>query len=844
MNKLEYVKGGTLLGLLLTVHCAFPSNPSMPVRVNNYVIPAVFASALQQGMTVPVYIRYDSGENNLTRSRQKIADAVLSVRNGEFLINQISLSDLPGNTELAPAIKTLLSELKEQPFNEGNRLYINKDASIALDTKSFYLEMTVNKEAMSAAILSRSNLLAASTVSMISSILNYTIGSYISKFGDSHNSGNFLTLDSTSSFREHHLNLNGSLYGIGKSQRQEELYRAMYERDYQGNRIAVGMVDTWNLQSIASMSALNSSRIYGVSYGNKSSTLIEDNTLSLVPITVFLPAAGEVHIFREGRLLSIQNFPMGSYEIDTARLPFGVYDVDIQIVVNGKVANTRKAQINKTFARQSSMTGKIAWQLFSGFLEYNNMDYRHRRNISYGKKETWLAGLAVSITKPWLSGVNMKSTLYGFDRSGVNESEINIAFNDIINFNQQVLLGTEGTFQGVSTLNFAIPGGYGNIWASRKYGYVGDRLPITKGDYFSAGFSANLNRFVPWLGTFSISRNSNKYNGSTYTNADYSQTLFTNRYATVSMNAGLQRYYYNDHSGKKERYINLDISLPLSNWLSAGFSSENGSLLANTSLRKSFDNGPVTQIGASLSKRIRSNTNDDSYQSSDFGVNGYMNYDAKYNTGTLSVSRSSESNTNVSLSSQGNLAWTPESFNLGKGAERSGVVINTDFSEKGNMLAQINGSSYSLTGKSNFISLPPYAEYKIELMNDKNSVDSVDITSGRRNQIVLYPGNISVITPKVKQLVTVFGRVRKPNGAVFASVDIHNHIGKTKTDSNGEFAMDVDKRYPVITLIDKQGGICEADLDLREARGAVWLGDIQCEPQKQVVSLSGDPKNV
>ncbi len=92
----------------------------------------------------------------------------------------------------------------------------------------------------------------------------------------------------------------------------------------------MGMVDTWNLQSIASMSALNSSRIYGVSYGNKSSSQTQDNTLALVPVTVFLPAAGEVHVYRDGKLLSIQNFSMGSYELDTSRLPFGIYNVDIR----------------------------------------------------------------------------------------------------------------------------------------------------------------------------------------------------------------------------------------------------------------------------------------------------------------------------------------------------------------------------------------------------------------------------------------------------------------------------------------------------------------------------------
>ncbi|WP_058911455.1 TcfC E-set like domain-containing protein [Entomohabitans teleogrylli] len=840
MDKSEYVKGTLVLSLLLM---AGHSDAATPVRVNNYLIPAVFASALQQGMTVPVFVRYD-GETSASRSQQKIADATLSVRDGAFLINQVILSDLPNRTELAPQIKTLIEGLKDARFNEGNRLYLNKDAAITLDTRSFYLELTVNKDAMAAAILPRTNMLGDSSADHLSNILNYTIGSYYNKYASNNNASSYITLDNTTSLREHHLNLNGSVYGIGAANSNSDLYRAMYERDYQGNRMALGMVDTWNLQSIASMSALNSSRIYGASYGNKSSTWIEDNTLTLVPITVFLPAAGEVHVIRDGRLLSIQNFSMGSYEIDTSKLPFGVYNVEVEVIVNGKVVSSRNAQINKTFARQSSVTGNLSWQTFAGMLEYNKMDYRRHNNVNHGKKETWIAGAAVGTAQPWLSGVNLKSTLYGFDNNGVNETEANVVFNDTFSVNQQALLASDGSWQSISTLNLSIPGGYGNLWGSRQFSHIGNQLPMRKGDYFTVGASTNLNRFVPWLGNLSVSRTDDKYNGNQYTNADYNQTLFSSRWATVSLRAGVQRYYYSDRNSRSDKYVNIDFSLPLSTWLSAGVSSENGNMLANATVRKSFDDSAITQAGASLSKRIRSSNDNNGYPSDDFAANGFVSYDTKYNAGTVAITRSSDRSTNYSLSSQGSIGWTKESFNLGKGTQSAGVVINTNFTEKGRMLAQINGRNYPLTGKSNFISLPPYAEYKVELMNDKTSQDSVDIVSGRRNQIVLYPGNISVISPEVKQLVTVFGRVRKPGGAIYANIDIHNHIGKTRTDERGEFAMDVDKRYPVITLIDARGGVCEADLDLRDARGAVWVGDIQCVPQSQTASRTGENDRV
>lgn len=801
MVKTTHITGHGCLGLMLSAIYALPACASAPIQVNNYVIPAAFASALQQGMTIPVFIRY-AGETSSLPSRQKIADAILTVRDGEFVINQVSLSDLPNRTELAAQLKSILSELKDARFAHGNTLALSDDAAITLDTRSFYLQLVVSKAAMEAAIIPRTNLLGESSADNVSNILNYTIGSYYNQYNDDDNASSYISLDNFTALREHHFNLNGSIYGIGTRDNNSELYRAMYERDYQGYRLALGMVDTWNLQSIASMSALNSSRIYGASIGNKSSTRIEDNTLSLIPITVFLPAAGEVHITRDGKLLSIQNFSMGNYEIDTSRLPFGVYNVDVHVIVNGKEVSSRTAQINKTFARESSVTGGLDWQTFGGMLEYNKVDYRDHRNIDRGEKETWIAGVALGTAFPVLSGVNLKSTLYGFDNNGVNEAELNIRFNDLLSLNQQTLLATDSSWQSISSLNLSLPGGYGNIWGSRQIGHVGNKLPIYQGDYFTLGASSNLNNFVPWLGNLSVSRTDDRYNDNKYTNVDYSQPLFSNRWVSVSMRAGIQRYHYRDSDSLSDKYISLDVSLPLSSWFSAGVSSENGNMLANASLRKRFDDSTITQVGTSMSKRIKSSHSDNGYQSDDFAINGYASYDTKYNAGTVSVTRSSENSTNYTLNSQGSIAWTKESFNLGKGTDRSGIVINTNFTEDGRMTAQINGHNYPLTGKSNYISLPAYAEYKVELMNDKTSLDSVDIVRGRRSQVVLYPGNVKVLTPEVKQLVTVFGRVKAPGGGVYANMDLKNHIGKTQTNDLGEFAMDVDKRYPVITLTD------------------------------------------
>lgn len=86
-------------------------------------------------------------------------------------------------------------------------------------------------------------------------------------------------------------------------------------------------------------------------------------------------------------------------------------------------------------------------------------------------------------------------------------------------------------------------------------------------------------------------------------------------------------------------------------------------------------------------------------------------------------------------------------------------------------------------------------------------------------------------------MVTVFGRIRAEDGTLLANARINNHIGRARTDNNGEFVMDIDKKFPVIDFNYGNNESCEAALDLSQARGAVWVGDITCQGLKSFASL-------
>lgn len=156
------------------------------------------------------------------------------------------------------------------------------------------------------------------------------------------------------------------------------------------------------------------------------------------------------------------------------------------------------------------------------------------------------------------------------------------------------------------------------------------------------------------------------------------------------------------------------------------------------------------------------------------------------------------------------------------------MIFNTGLEDDGQISARVNGRIFPLSGKRNYLPLSPYGRYEVELQNSKNSLDSYDIVSGRKSHLTLYPGNVAVIEPEVKLMVTVSGRIRAEDGTLLANARINNHIGRTRTDENGEFVMDVDKKYPTIDFSYGGNKTCEVALELSQARGAVWVGDVVC----------------
>ncbi|WP_314727836.1 CS1-pili formation C-terminal domain-containing protein [Serratia liquefaciens] len=788
-------------------------------QIDGVLIPQTFSLALREGMSIPLLLHFE--KNSGVKDDRRIGHAFLYLENDQLKIRQIALEDGDAGTPLTAETIKQLQALQEAAFDRQQRIALTPDAWLALDFRQLNLQLVVKASAMGTLLRARSSDIGTSSVNAVSSTLDYNLGIYDNRTRASEgNTSSYLSLNSVTALREHHVEVNGSIYGIGSGDENATLYKAMYERDFAGRRFAAGMLDSWNLQSLGPVTTINSSKIYGLSYGNRANSTVFDNSQSLTPIVAFFPSAGEVHLSREGRLLSVQNFAMGNHEVDTGNLPYGIYDVEVEVVVNGKVVDKRMQRVNKLFSPNRGANAPLAWQFWGGMIRMD--DWRGDNQRQRPAKDSYLLGASATGN---VNRLNWALSGYSFDSNAVGESRISVPLTESIQFNLQNMAASDSSWSMVNSVSAALPGGFSSVWINQEKTSIGDKL--LQNDAYNRAIGGTMNFGALWspLGSLSLSYNDDKKNNSHYYNADYYQNVFTGRFGTLGVRTGIQRYNNGGYSANTGKYIALDFSLPMGNWLSAGVSNQNGYTTANLAARKDIQNGPIRTLGANLSRAISGDTNGDN------SLNGgaYARFDTKYSAGTVNVSSSADGYVNSSLSASGSVGWQGRDIAAsGRSEGNAGIIFNTGIENDGMLTARVDGRTVKLTGNKNYVPLSPYGQYEVELMNNKNSAESFDIVTKRKSKLTLYPGNVAVITPEIKQMVTVFGRIKAEDGTLLANAYIKNHIGRTRTDDKGEFIMDVDKKFPVIDFTHSGNQSCEVDLDLSKAQGAVWVGDVVC----------------
>jgi len=103
----------------------------------------------------------------------------------------------------------------------------------------------------------------------------------------------------------------------------------------------------------------------GFMLGSSDVLLADTRSHSVYPVYVTASREGVVEILRDGNLLSTQAVKPGIQEIDTRRLPGGIYDVELRVVEDGHEVSRETASIHKP-SRWSAPSRRWRYSVFAG----------------------------------------------------------------------------------------------------------------------------------------------------------------------------------------------------------------------------------------------------------------------------------------------------------------------------------------------------------------------------------------------------------------------------------------------------------------------------------------------
>lgn len=112
---------------------------------------------------------------------------------------------------------------------------------------------------------------------------------------------------------------------------------------------------------------------------------------------------------------------MGNHEVDTRGLPYGIYDVEVEVIVNGRVISKRTQRVNKLFSRGRGVGAPLAWQIWGGSFHMDRWSENGKKTRP--AKESWLAGASTSGS---LSTLSWAATGYGYDNQAVGETRLTL----------------------------------------------------------------------------------------------------------------------------------------------------------------------------------------------------------------------------------------------------------------------------------------------------------------------------------------------------------------------------------------------------------------------------------
>ncbi|MGL5344564.1 MAG: TcfC E-set like domain-containing protein [Plesiomonas sp.] len=799
----------------------------------NLLISGSIKTILEAGIALPVTI---INKDATTHDENEIVIGYVDTRlqNDRLIIDRFSKNEELSSFQLSDSVMAGLYALKSAEFTQSGTLTVADQATLTFDLLRMSVAITLNEQGFAVDHIAKPTVLPAASSHDLSGLVNYTLNTtHSSGDGGASNYG-YLGLNSTQAWEENHLFLDGSSAYSADSGTDFSLDRAVFERDIGGHYASFGMMNGWQSQDLGLVSTLSSDRMYAFAYGNNGRSQQRDTSQSLSPITLYFPSAGEARIYRDDRLLKVIQMPMGIHEVDTAALPSGLYQVKIEVVVAGKIISTTNQQIEKTQSAFSD-SSKPTWQFWGGISQRDARTSFNESDLLISPDSPLIEGGSKPVGGVSLSGrafgSNLATSVYLNRDTWVEEASVSKQFLGGFDVNLGNMQASDGSRNVTASVGAPLPFGLGSIRLAKETGHQGKRLDYWFDNRTSVNTYINMGKLIDGAGQLNVnySKSGDYQDEERQLSWDYSQHLYSGHYGAAWLNVGVNKqtsHSYGVSSHQKDSFISLSFSMPLVADIQMGYSRNSDADSLDLSVGKSLEDSPITYVGGTFNHSMSDSGSSNYY-------NAYANFNARYATGTVSAS-GGQGNMSTSVSLNGSAGW-----DLGKGVAfghdsgEAGILIDLPKGSGHALSAVVNQHQYPLVEGHNFLSLPAYQEYTVEVSDNESGEVTFDTTEATK-QVTLYPGNVTYFKPNFKQLITVFGRLSNAKGEPMAGINLRNHIGTARTNADGSFSIDINVAHPEI-LADNGKQDFEIDIKLQNPKATLLLGDVRWKGESHII---------
>lgn len=564
------------------------------------------------------------------------------------------------------------------------------------------------------------------------------------------------------------------------------------------------------------------STLAGVMLGSSDAMLKEGGKPALYPVYVTANREGVAEVYRDGSLIFTQPLEPGLQLLNTTTLPSGIYDVEIRVLEEGREASRIMETINKP-SLWVVPGERLRYNLFAGRLysPWNSYDYDEDHSVALGSSLNYLlrpqltTGLAVqkvgsekqaAVSMDWQVSApvqlygniwNSSATGTGFDSQILwQHQQGNVAFNHSRSWyrSENLIHETRPSIAHNTTLSSTLRLNSENSLNGRLN--YNSRL---RGTGIDVGF------------------NSRSHVGET----------------PVSWRvAGFDRpYAQNSHI--RNRGVSVNASFPLSGKgrsgnLSMGSRNDtNGSreLYASASVYQQWaETNPITSTSLTLTGDRHG-----------AGMSTYNQFDTAISNGTFWGQRSTQggklsgglNSSSLLALGNGSAVISRQSTNL----SGSGVIIDVVTDDEDMHLQALSTSGqFPLKKGRNFVPVEAWkpGSLQVDVAGIHAPGMKIEPEFLSYHQI---PGGVSTHQVRVMKTVSIMGRLIDSDNKPLQGAQVINHAGRTLSQADGIFTLELHKHNPEIRVEHPSGQGCTLQIPPEEIDGQdiLFVGNLLCD---------------